>query len=106
MKRKLLVGLLIGSLAIIPALNVSNAEAKSKKSTTVTVEQTIDNTKSDQNSKDKNRPPMKNDQSTDKNGQPPEPPKDENGNPLPPPNHDSDHNSSDHSNDRQHSNHN
>ena len=88
MKRKLLVGLLIGSLAVIPALNLSTVEAKSSKQTTVTIEQTIDNTKSDQQSKDKNRPPMRNSQSGDQNGQPPEPPKDENGNPLPPPDND------------------
>ena len=87
MKRKILAGLLIGALAVIPTLNISNVEAKSKKQTTVTVQQTIDNQTTDQQSKDKKRPPRHDNQS-DENGQPPEPPKDENGNPLPPPDND------------------
>lgn len=106
MKRKLLAGLLIGSLAVIPALNISNAEAKSNTETIINVGHTIDNRSNDKS--DRQRPPMRQGQS-DENGnplpppdmndrdgqsdndksdrqQPPEPPKDENGNPLPPPN--------------------
>ena len=83
MKRKLLAALLIGSLAVIPTLNISNVEAKSKTETVINVGQTIDNRSSNDKS-DRQRPPMRQGQS-DENGQPPEPPKDENGNPLPPP---------------------
>ena len=83
MKRKLLAGLLIGSLVLIPALNISDAEAKSNTETVINVGHTIDNRSNDKS--DRQHPPMRQGQS-DENGQPPEPPKDENGNPLPPPN--------------------
>lgn len=126
MKKKILAGLLIGALTLIPALNITTVEAKSSK-VTATIEQTIDNranekgqppeppkdengnplpppdmknrgdqSNGDQQSSDRQRPPRRSDQS-DQNGQPPEPPKDENGNPLPPPDHDSDHSDQDHS---------
>ena len=74
MKKKLLAGLLIGALAVIPTLNITTVEAASKSDKKVQTEQTA-------------RPAMNNDQQQrGRNGeQPPEPPKDENGNPLPPP---------------------
>ena len=87
MKKKILAGLLIGALAVIPTLNISTVEAKSKKVQNAieqTIDKTIDNQTTDHQSKDKKRPPRPDNQS-DENGQPPEPPKDENGNPLPPP---------------------